>query len=412
MNTFLIIILSILIGSYLVNLIIESLNLNHIQEDLPEGFNDFYSEAEYRKSQTYLKESTIFGLVQKSICTPLIIIFLTVGGFNYIDLLSREINSGSTIITCLIFTGFLIFGSQELSLPFAIYDTFVIEEKYGFNKPNFKTYSLDFIKGTIISILIGGPILAVIFWFFERTGNSAWLYAWTTATVFQIILMFLAPVILMPIFNKFTSLGDGELKSNIEEYARKESFQLKGVYKMDGSKRSTKSNAFFTGFGKFRRIVLFDTLIEKHPVDELVAILAHEMGHFKKKHIHKFILISVISTGLMFYILSVFMNNQNLFDAFKMENISVYASMAFFGFLYTPISLVISIVTNYLSRKYEFEADQYAAETFGKPESLINALKKLSADNLSNLAPHPLKVFLEYSHPPVLQRIKALERFN
>ena len=412
MNTFLIIVLSILIGSYLVDLIIEYMNLHNIQENLPDGFDDYYSEEEYKKSQKYLKDSTLSGLVQSTISTPVIIIFLLSGGFNYIDLLARKIYSGSTVTTGLIFTGILVLCSQILSLPFSIYDTFVIEEKYGFNKTKFPTYILDFIKGLFLTVIIGGPVLAAIFSFFEKAGDSAWVYAWLTFTVFQIFLMFLAPVVLMPVFNKFTPLEEGELKSSIEDYARKESFRLNGIFKMDGSKRSSKSNAFFTGFGKFRRIVLYDTLIEKHSVDELVAILAHEMGHFKKKHIHKFIIISIISTGLMFYILSLFINNVNLFNAFKMDNVSVYGSMIFFGFLYTPISLVISMATNFLSRKYEFEADRYAAKTVKNPESLVKALKKLSSDNLSNLAPHPLKVILEYSHPPVLLRIKALEQYN
>ena len=224
--------------------------------------------------------------------------------------------------------------------------------------------------------------------------------------------MFIAPVVIMPIFNKFVPLENGELKGAIEDYAKKQGFKMKGVFSMDGSKRSTKSNAFFTGFGRFRRIVLFDTLISKHTTEELVSILAHEMGHYKKKHILKSIIISILSTGLMFYILSIFMNNPALFHAFQMEHISIYASLFFFGFLYAPIEMILSIFGNMLNRRHEYEADAWAVRTYRRPQSMIAALKKLSVDNLSNLTPHPLKVFLSYSHPPVLERIRSIQGFK
>ena len=303
-------------------------------------------------------------------------------------------------------------ASQILSIPFSIYSTFVIEEKYGFNLTTAKTFILDIIKSWFLTALIGGIIFAVILWFFDRTGNMAWVYCWIVVVIFQIVLTFIAPVVILPLFNKFYPLEDGELKTSIESYAKSQDFKLKGVFKMDASKRSTKSNAFFTGFGKYRRIVLFDTLIKKHTVDELVSILAHEMGHYKKKHILKSIIISIITTGLMFFILSLFINNEGLFQAFKMENTSIYASLFFFAFLYSPINMFISILSSILSRKHEYEADTYASETYGKFESMISALKKLTVDNLSNLTPHPLKVFLSYSHPPVLERIQSLKRMN
>jgi STE24 endopeptidase len=222
--------------------------------------------------------------------------------------------------------------------------------------------------------------------------------------------MFLVPVVIMPIFNKFTPIKDCELKTTLEEYAKKENFKLKGIFTMDGSKRSTKSNAFFTGFGKFRRIVLFDTLIEKHSIDELVSILAHEIGHYKKKHILVHLVISIITSGIMFFILSFFLNNPGLFTAFKMEHTSIYASLLFFGFLYAPIEMITSIFSNILSRKNEYQADEYSVKTYKKPYAMILALKKLSVDNLSNLTPHPFKVFLSYSHPPVLERIKLIRK--
>ncbi|HIJ21259.1 MAG TPA: M48 family metallopeptidase, partial [Deltaproteobacteria bacterium] len=234
-------------------------------------------------------------------------------------------------------------------------------------------------------------------------------YCWIALTLFQLFLLFIAPVVIMPIFNKFVPLEEGELKTAIREYAEEQGFKMKGIFSMDGSKRSTKSNAFFTGFGRFRRIVLFDTLIEKHSVDELVSILAHEIGHYRKKHIFKSVLISILTTGLMFFILSLFINNKDLFAAFQMQETSIYASLFFFGFLYAPIETVVGILGNILSRRHEYEADAYAIKTTHKPQAMITALKKLSVDNLSNLTPHPLKVFLGYSHPPVLERIRAID---
>ncbi len=299
-----------------------------------------------------------------------------------------------------------------MSLPFSVYSTFVIEEKYGFNKTTPKTFVLDILKGWLLGVVIGAPVFSAVLWFFGQTGPMAWAYCWGALTVIQIFLMFIAPVVIMPIFNKFIPLEDRELKEAIEEYAKKQDFKMKGVFSMDGSKRSTKSNAFFTGFGRFRRIVLFDTLISKHTTEELVSILAHEMGHYKKKHILKSMIISILSTGLMFYILSIFMNNSGLFMAFQMEHVSIYASLFFFGFLYAPIEMVLSIFGNMLSRRHEYEADAWAVRTYRRPQSMIAALKKLSVDNLSNLTPHPLKVFLSYSHPPVLERIRAIQGFK
>jgi len=411
MNTYLIIILVIIVGDFILDIIVDMLNVKHIKTDLPGEFEGYYDAAKYKKSQNYLKENTRFGIIVDSITTPITVAFILIGGFNYIDQIARGFQF-SAIPTGLIFAGILILASQILSIPFSIYSTFVIEEKYGFNRTTVKTFIMDILKSWLLTVIIGGIIFSVILWFFDKTGNMAWIYCWIAVVIFQIVLTFFAPVIIMPLFNKFFPLEDGELKTTIENYAKSQKFKLKGVFKMDASKRSTKSNAFFTGFGKFRRIVLFDTLIKKHTVDELVSILAHEMGHYKKKHILKSIIISIITTGLMFFILSLFINNEGLFQAFKMQNTSIYASLFFFAFLYTPINMFISILSNILSRKHEYEADAYAATTYGKYESMISALKKLTVDNLSNLTPHPLKVFLSYSHPPVLERIQSLRKMN
>jgi STE24 endopeptidase len=411
MNAFLIIILFILVGDYFLGLVVDVLNVKHLKTDLPGAFSGYYDGEKYRKSQQYLKENTRFELITGSISTPAVIAFILLGGFNWVDQWSRSFHWGP-IVTGLIFAAILLFGSQILSLPFSIYSTFVIEEKYGFNKTTPGTFVLDILKGWLLVIIIGAPVFSAILWFFEKTGPMAWAYCWGALTVIQVFLMFIAPVVIMPIFNKFVPLEEGELKSAIEDYAKKQQFKMKGVFSMDGSKRSTKSNAFFTGFGRFRRIVLFDTLISKHTTEELVSILAHEMGHYKKKHILKSIIISILSTGLMFYILSIFMNNPALFAAFQMEHISIYAGLFFFGFLYAPIDMILSIFGNMLSRHHEYEADAWAVRTYQRPQSMIAALKKLSVDNLSNLTPHPLKVFLSYSHPPVLERIRAIQGFR
>jgi len=411
MNIYLIIILAIIIVDYILDIVVDTLNVKHTKTDLPEEFEGHYDAEKYKKAQNYLKENTRFGIIVDSITTPIAVAFILIGGFNYVDQIVRSFHFNS-ILTGLVFAGILMFASQILSIPFSIYNTFVIEEKYGFNRTTAKTFMLDILKSWLLTAIIGGTIFAIILWFFDKAGNMAWVYCWIVVVIFQIVLTFFAPVVILPLFNKFFPLEDGDLKSTIENYARSQGFKLKGVFKMDASKRSTKSNAFFTGFGKYRRIVLFDTLIKKHTVDELVSILAHEMGHYKKKHILKSTIISIITTGLMFFILSLFINNEGLFQAFKMENTSIYASLFFFAFLYTPINMFISILGNILSRKHEYEADAYAATTYGKYESMISALKKLTVDNLSNLTPHPLKVFLSYSHPPVLERIQTIRRAN
>ena len=407
MNLFLVIILVILVGTYLLDLIVDTLDVRHANTDLPEEFIGYYNEEKYKKSQEYLKENTRFGIIRDTIFTPAIVAFILFGGFNVVDQFARGFNLGA-IPTGLIFAAMLIFASQILLIPFSIYDTFIIEEKYGFNKTTPKTFILDILKSWLLIAVIGGIVFSIVLWFFEKAGPWAWLYCWITVTLFQIFLMFIAPVVIMPFFNKFIPLKEGALRSSIEAYGGSQNFKMKGVFTMDGSKRSTKSNAFFTGFGRFRRIVLFDTLIEKHTVEELVSVLAHEMGHYKERHIFKSMAISILTTGLMFYILSLFINNRELFAAFKMEETSIYASLFFFGFLYTPIEMILSIFGKLLSRKYEYDADGYSVKTYKKPDSMIEALKKLSVENLSNLTPHPLKVFISYSHPPVIKRIQAI----
>ncbi len=409
MNFFLVIILVILITTYLMDLIIDILNVRYVKTELPDEFKGFLAPEKYKKSQEYLKKNTRLGIIKDSIFTPLLILFILAGGFNAVDRFSRGFDLGS-IPTGLIFAGVLILILHLLSIPFSVYSTFVIEENYGFNKTTLRTFILDILKACLLVAVLGGIVLSAVLWFFETSGSWAWLYCWCGVSIFQIVLMFVAPIVIMPLFNKFVPLKEGELKKAVEDYVGVQKFKIKGIFTMDGSKRSTKSNAFFTGFGKLRRIVLFDTLIEKHSADELVSILAHEIGHYKKRHMIKSICLSMLTTGLMFYVLSLFINNRELFAAFRMEHTSIYASLFFFGILFSPIDTILSIFGNMLSRKHEYEADAYAVKTCHRPEIMISALKRLSIENLSNLTPHPLKVFLSYSHPPILERIKTIRQ--
>jgi len=407
MNIFAIIILATLAADFILNLVADLYNLRSLDTGLPDEFEGVYDEETYRRSQEYTKVNTRFGILTSTFNLALILVFWFAGGFNWLDQVVRGWELG-TIWTGLAYIGILVLAKSILSLPFSIYSTFVIEERFGFNKTTPKTFVLDLLKGLGLGIVLGGPLLAGVLVFFTWFETYGWLYAWGAVTAFTLFVQFIAPTWIMPLFNDFEPLEDGELRQKIEEMAERVNFPLQGVFVMDGSKRSSKSNAFFTGFGKNKRIALYDTLIEKHTDNELVAVLAHEIGHYKKKHIIKNMVISILHTGVMFLLLSIFLNAAGLYEAFYMEQPSVYAGLIFFGLLYAPVEMILSIFMQIMSRKHEYEADRFAAETTEQPETMIQALKKLSKDNLSNLTPHRFYVFLNYSHPPVLQRIKAI----
>ena len=295
-------------------------------------------------------------------------------------------------------------------MPFSLYRTFVIEEKFGFNKTTISTYFSDKAKQYLLMIIIGGPVLGAILYFFENTGELGWLYVWLFITFFSIIMQPIFNNFIAPMFNKFTPLEDGPLKEKITEYLNKVNFPVKKIEVVDGSKRSAHSNAYFSGFGKSKRIALFDTLVDQLDDNEILAVIAHEVGHYKLKHIHSGIILSSIQAGIMLFILSFFIMNESLFSVFYMDNLSIYASLLFFSMLYSPISMITGIVFMIISRKNEFSADAYSSKTANLPESLISGLKKMSKENLSNLTPHWLNVFLNYSHPPVIDRINALRK--
>jgi len=411
MNPYLIFILTVLLLGYLLNLTISLLELGALDPELPAEFRDIYRREEYRLAQQYTRLRTRFSLIHDSFMLVGTIAFILTGGFNRIDLLARSFNLGP-IATGLLFTAILTLLLSAFNLPFTLYSTFVIEERFGLNTTTLKTFVLDLVKTVLLALCIGAPLLAAVLWFFQAAGSSAWLYCWFAVTIFILIIQFLAPVIIMPLFNKFSPLAEGELKKRITDYANEQHFALKGIYTMDGSRRSTRLNAFFTGFGRFRRIVFFDTLLDKLTTSEIVAVLAHEMGHFKHKHIFKMMAASILQMGVMFWILSLFLGNQQLFAAFGMEHISIYGGLIFFGFLYAPVSSLLAIFFNILSRKHEYEADAWAVTSTGSPREMISGLKKLSVHNLSNLTPHPVNVFVNYSHPPILQRIRAIEQLS
>ena len=404
MNIFGAVVFFTLVITFLVKLVSELLNLKSAAAGLPDEFIGVYDEDAYRKSRDYLRVSTIFSLFGSAFDLSVLLLFWFFGGFNLLDIFIRGYGF-NPIATGVLYIGTLLLMQSCIDLPFSIYKTFVIEEKFGFNKTTPKVFVADIIKSLCLALLIGTPLLGTILWFFEKTGPMAWLWAWGGITAVSLLLQYVAPTWIMPLFNKFVPLEEGELKSAIMQYASKVCFPLTGIFVLDGSKRSSRANAFFTGFGKRKRIALFDTRIESHPLPELVAVLAHEIGHFKKKHIIINMILSLSNLGVLFYLLSLFMNDRLLFDAFYMTDISVYGSLIFFSLLYSPVEWILSIVIQALSRKHEFEADFFAVTTYEEGVTLADALKKLSRNNLSNLTPHPLYVFLNYSHPPVMQRI-------
>ena len=407
MNWVAVVILLTLIASFFLDLIADILNIRGLRKELPEEFEDVYDPDRYRRSQEYLKVTTRFGWVAGSVDLAVLLVFWFAGGFAVLDEWVRSFGWGS-VGSGLLFMGVLLLLKTILSLPFSIYSTFVIEERFGFNKTTPKTFVLDRIKGLGLSLVLGAPLLAAILAFFEYAGGYAWLWCWLIAAIYLLTVQFIAPRWIMPIFNKFEPLEEGELRSSIMNYADKVDFSLQNVYVMDGSKRSAKSNAFFTGFGKNKRIALFDTLIDQHTVRELTAVLAHEIGHYKKKHILQGMIIGILHMLVMFFLLSLFLSYEPLFSAFYIDTPSVYAGLIFFGLLFAPIDLFLGILLQMRSRKNEYQADRFAARTTRDPDSMIAALKKLAADNLSNLVPHPFYVFLHYSHPPMLARVKAI----
>ena len=411
MNIIFWIILIALVIDFAIGLVSTILNLRSLQTKPPDTLADIYDDTEYKTSQEYTLVQSKFGLLTGSIKLVLLLVFWFAGGFNYIDELVLEFG-WNDIWSGVAFIGIISIALLILNIPLSLYSTFVIEERFGFNKTTYKTYILDTIKSIVLSLVIGLPCLIAILYFFEYTGDYSWLYVWIFISITSLVISIIGPIWIMPIFNKFTPLEAGELRDAIVEYAKMVDFKFNNIYVIDGSKRSAHSNAFFTGFGKTKRIALFDTLIDQLDTKEIVSVIAHEVGHSKKKHVLLGISMGIIHTGFLLFALSLMLESEMLFDAFFMKNTSIYASIVFFGFLFTPIEMVVSLFMQSISRRNEHEADYWAVSTTTNEINLISGLKKLAQKNLSNLSPHPLYVTLNYSHPPLSRRIESIKEYS
>ena len=406
-STLFYILIAIIIVSFFIDKLIDILNEKHFNDPIPEQLNDVYDEQDYKKSQAYKKTNARFSNISSLFSLVLTLGFFFFDGFKTVDDFARNY-ADSPIIIALIFFGVIMIGADILSLPFSYCKTFVIEEKFGFNKTSKATFWLDKVKGWLMTIVLGGGILALIIWFYQITGADFWIYAWGLVAVFSVFMNMFYAKLIVPLFNKQTPLEEGSLKSAIENYAQKVGFTINNIFIIDGSKRSTKANAYFSGFGSQKRITLYDTLVNDLVEDEIVAVLAHEVGHYKKKHIIFNLFTSLLLTGFTLYILSLFINSPLLSEALEVSTPSFHIGLISFGILYSPISELTGLFMNYVSRKFEYQADDYAKKTFAG-EPLISSLKKLSKNSLSNLTPHPAYVFMHYSHPTLLQRVKNLE---
>lgn len=407
MDFWLITILLILVLTQALESLSILLNLRSLREHPPQELAELYTTESYQKSLSYIRATSKLSLLQGVVSTTAVIIFILLEGFNAIDLHLRTMVQHEMGVG-LLFIGTLLLLNFFLDLPFSLYKTFAIEERFGFNRTTSTTYLTDLLKITLLVVCLGGPLTAFVLWFFNNGGPLAWLYSWLAVSLFSLVLQILAPLVILPLFNKLSPLQEGELATAITTYAKEQCFAIQGIFTMDGSKRSTKANAFFTGFGPFKKVVFFDTLMKQLSSKEIVAVLAHEIGHYKLHHLPKKVGASLLHGFTMFYLLSLFLQVEEISRAFSMEYVSIHASLVFFGLSFSPANLTISVIFQFFSRKHEYAADQFAVTTLHTAESLICALKKLSSTNFSHLTPHPLAVFLYYSHPPLVARISRL----
>lgn len=399
---------AVLIFNFALSRILDYLNNLSFSPELPPSLASYYDADKYKKSLLYHKEKDRLGMWAEIIGFAAMMIFLWTKGFGWLNNI-LEPHFNNAILLALCYFGILSFASGLIGLPFEIYNTFTIEEKYGFNKTTLKTYIADKIKGILLAIILGGGLGYLFLWLINTLGHDFWLYAWGAGILITLFLNMFYTSLIVPIFNKLTPLPEGELRDKIEAYARKVSFPVKNILVINGSKRSSKANAYFSGMGSGKKIVLYDTLIENHSTDELVSILAHEVGHYKKRHIVQGMIISWVQMGFMLWLLSQFIFSDALSIALGADHAEVYINLIAFSILFEPVSLILGIFMNLLSRKNEYEADAFASNTADKA-SFIQALIRLSTDNLSNLKPHPAYIFFHYSHPTLLQRIEAINK--
>ena len=404
------ILITILLIKFVIDSVLNHLNAKHFNDTLPNDVSDVYEINEYLKSQTYKRTNHNFSKITSLFSLITTLLFFFFNGFFIVDQIARGFSNNIIIIT-LIFFGIIIVGSDIISIPFSLYKTFIIEEKFGFNKVTKKIFFLDKIKGLLMTIILGGSILSIITWFYEFTGNYFWIYSWLLISSFSVFLNMFYSKLIVPLFNKQTILEEGDLKNDIIKYVNSVGFKAQDIYVLNGSKRSTKANAYFSGFGNQKRITLYDTLINDLENDEIVAVLAHEVGHYKRKHILYNLTLSIILTGFALFVLSLFIKTPVLSLALGVSLPSFHIGLIAFGILYSPVSQILGIFMNYMSRKFEYQADNYAKNTFSALP-LISSLKKLSKNSLSNLTPHYLYVFFHFSHPTLLERIKNLKKIN
>ena len=408
MNPYAVVVLTALLAEHLLHALADWLNLRSLRPEAPEGLRDIYDAQTYARSQEYTRTRTRFGIVASTVQLAVVLLFWSQDGFGRLDEVVRGLELGP-LATGLAYLGALGLGWHLVHLPFSWYSTFVIEERFGFNKTDARTFWGDQLKGLLLAAFLGGLLLSAVLWLFRGAGESAWLWCWGVVAAFLILVQFVAPAWIMPLFHRFEPLEDGELRAAILDYARSVSFPLEGIYVIDGSRRSTKANAFFTGFGSNKRIALFDTLVARHTTEELVAVVAHEIGHYRRRHILQGMVIGLAHVGLLFWLLSRFVHSEGLFEAFGVREPSVYVGLVLFGLLYTPIELALSLALNALSRRNEYQADAFAVATTGRARELSDALRKLTAENFSNLSPHPFYVALNDSHPPLRERLEAID---
>lgn len=401
------IIIGVLVLDFVIQKIIGALNARHFDDPIPAEVKDVYDKEEYLKSQAYKKINYQFGELTSTFSFAALLIFFFLEGFAFVDNMVREI-SDNPIVIALLFFGVIGIVADLLSTPFSYYDTFVIEEKFGFNKTTKKTFFLDKLKSWLLGGVLGGGILAVVIWFYDFAGDDFWWYAWILISIFSIFMNLFYAKLIVPIFNKQTPLEKGSLRDKIEIYAKKAGFKLENIFVIDGSKRSTKANAYFSGFGKEKRITLYDTLISDLEEDEIVAVLAHEVGHYKKNHILFTLIFSVLSMGITLWLLSLFVGSSLFSEALGVSQPGFHIGLVVFGILYTPISELTGLLMNFISRRFEYQADDFAKQTY-EGGALISSLKKLSKNSLSNLTPHPSYVFMHYSHPTLVERIRNLQ---
>ena len=408
MNIYGVCVLIALLADYGLHTASDALNLKALNGKVPESVASLYGPEGLDRAKRYVSAVTTDAMIERSIGLVILFAFWLLGGFNWLDLVVRQVTAGE-VVRGLVFLGSLALGQTLVGLPFDVHRTFVTESRFGFNRTTWQTFVADRVKGLALMAAIGGTLLSGVLWLFMQAGDSAWLLCWLIVVAFMLVVQWLGPAVILPLFNRFDPMPNGELRDAIVRYAESVGFPLQNVYLIDGSRRSSKANAFFTGIGSRRRIALFDTLVNQHSTDEIVSILAHEVGHYQLKHVVKGLLIGALHAGVAFLLLQLFLGRPGLYDAFFLSRPSLYAGFACFLLLYTPVEMVLSVIANLVSRRHEFAADRFAVDTAPSPGTLPDALKTLSVSSLAHPNSHPFHVFLNYSHPPLAQRLDAIE---